>query len=149
MCTFISLPVDPPNVTTVPVDQVKNKSDTVDLFCHFSGNPSPKVHWYMSTIKLSTNNRVLVSMESEYSGELGLYLVTSNLHISYLQSSDEALYLCAGENNVTNFIGSIQNASAYVIVQGNCNNIPHRRVITKTCLLASMCLILQVRTCLH
>ena len=114
-------PSDPPDVLVALQDQVRNESDTVQLFCQFSGLPAPLVEWTVMD-RLTGEIEVLASSErvsiSETSSFSDVFLTSSTITIDNLEPTDEAGYNCTGKNGVTNFIAAVDYSSAFITVQG-------------------------------
>ena len=112
--------LDPPNLLTGLFNVTKNATDTLKLFCNFTGTPTPAINW----IKISpfTNEETLVQSSSrrtvEYETDSTGRYSQSTLTIADLVKDDEGTYRCIGINYVDNLIGAVNSSEAFITIQG-------------------------------
>ena len=122
------LPLDPPNVTLSPINDITvNETDTLSLICTVFGIPPPNIQWSMTTVSDESSISQLLSTDDSYRITLtdiphdvfiGSHFISSNLTILRIAKDQEGYYTCAATNGVTNLIGSVQNDTVYITVQG-------------------------------
>ena len=113
---------DPPNVTILePLQLIVNQTQPASFVCQAYGIPTPTIFW----IKLS--NGMFLTDSSD-----GLNITESLIPPATLESTltfpstrktDESGYRCEGNNGVTNVIGSPENDTVNLLVQGEFFNL--------------------------
>ena len=114
---LISFLSDPPNVTTLePLELIVNHTQSATFVCEAYGIPIPAITW----VKV-VNETVVI----EASGVIDITeeIVRVNTRESVLTfldtvKTDESIYRCEGENGITNVIGSPENDTVSLLVQG-------------------------------
>ncbi len=87
------------------------------MSCTAFGYPPPIITWTLpglETLEPVGDDRVQVTTDTT---ETGYVVVSSALSIPGSTVTDAGVYTCAANNEVPNEIGSVQDASATVIVQ--------------------------------
>ena len=109
-----------PELLSELINITKNFSDNVLFHCSFSGFPAPDITWYhngqvlingaQENVTIST---MLTALPSDNSG---LFNITSQLSIKYVQTSNNGLYQCMATESIFNTSNFTQS---YLNVQGN------------------------------
>ena len=110
---------DPPNVTTLePLELIVNHTQNATFVCEAYGIPIPVITW----VKV-----VNESIVTESSGVIDIMeqivrINTSESVLTFLDTvkTDESVYRCEGSNGITNVIGSPENDTVRLLVQGKC-----------------------------
>ena len=111
MCTFS----DPPNVTALEqLELVVNQTQTATFSCQAFGIPLPSITW----IKVShsaSNWGQFVTTDIKMNNSSTLI---SSITFLNTMRMDQSEYICVGSNGITNAIGSPDNATFTLFVQG-------------------------------
>lgn len=88
--------------------------------CTAYGNPIVSLSWYFNDSQeiLKNITGMLEIIPSIISFDGVKYITRSFLNILHVTKDLEGLFICEGENNVTNFLGIPKLDSANIIVQG-------------------------------
>ena len=105
-----------------------NESDLVSFVCESFGVPGPQLLWYNTSslagvigdssaalLELPGVVDITSGTRSHFSG---FPIITSTLTIVRVLKHDETNYTCVAVNNVTNLLGTPENASSSLTVQG-------------------------------
>ena len=117
---FFLLFPDAPDVSVSPLSVVSNESDSIVLVCQVSGLPVPNIVWLNSSSDVSLSaptesGSVTVTLNQSPSD---IPVIVSNLSISGILKIHEANYTCVANNGIENLLGTPENATVPVIVQG-------------------------------
>ncbi|CAL1281786.1 unnamed protein product [Larinioides sclopetarius] len=85
----------PPILISSFPEHTAHSGDTISLKCVTTGNPTPRITWYLDDIPIDQGPRVTAV---DRIGDLGH--VTSILNISEARGEDSGEYRCQGENDV-------------------------------------------------
>lgn len=120
-----------------------NESDSVSFVCESFGVPAPQLLWYNtssagvvgdSSAALQELPGVVEITSGTRSHFSGFPIITSTLTIVRVLKHDETNYTCVAVNNVLNLLGTPENASSSLTVQG----IP-QECVNKDCLCLFVC----------
>ena len=107
--------VDPPDLQSGLANVTKNATDTLELFCNYTGTPTPIINWIKSpNTLLRQSQRINIEYEKSENGRIAV----SYLTINDLVKDDEETYMCVGINGVENLINAVDTSQAFVTVQG-------------------------------
>ena len=105
-----------------------NESDSVSFVCESFGVPAPQLLWFNtsspdgvvgdSSAALQELPGVVDITSGNRSHFSGFPITTSTLTIARVLKHDETNYTCVAVNNVTNLLGTPENASSSLTVQG-------------------------------
>ena len=112
--------LDPPDVTVTPASIVVNETDQVTFLCKVFGIPPPVIIWINDSDVQQTNsinNGILISY-SDSPHPSGIPFNISNLTILSAAKQHESNYTCIASNGVTNLIGTTNNSTISLVVQG-------------------------------
>ena len=114
-CMFVSLSIDPPNVTALPVEIIINQTQEAVFMCTAYGIPTPSITWTkLSDGSAVTNTATLTITDSV----IATNTLQSELRFIQGFKADESQYMCRGSNGVTNVIGSPEDDNVTLFVQG-------------------------------
>ena len=109
---------DPPNVTTLePLQLIVNQTQSASFVCQAYGIPVPNITW----IKVSDDSVLSASVDIIEITEMivmGSSMRVSNLTFLNTTRTDQSEYTCVGSNGITNIIGSPENDTINLLVQG-------------------------------
>ena len=114
---LLSLPSDPPNVTTLePREVIINQTQEANFTCTAYGIPTPSIQW------INVSSGSVVTPVPDLIDIVDTTLTSSTLesvlvfHSGY--KTDESVYTCIGSNNITNIINSPEEDNVTLLVQG-------------------------------
>ena len=114
-------------MTLAPENIIVNESDPVVFLCESFGVPAPQLLWFNasspgvvgdSSAALQPRDGVVMISNGSRAHFSGFPITTSTLTIVGALKQDETNYTCVAVNNVTNLLGTPENATSYLIVQG-------------------------------
>ena len=115
-------PPDPPSVSVSSTKVTVNQTFPASFSCEAFGIPPPTLQWFSSLSNTSIQHQegvLTITMGSHVNGS-GLEIRTSKLSFNFTsRDSNEANYTCRAQNGIQNFIGTPQQATVELIVQGN------------------------------
>ncbi len=99
------------------VNMTKNATDTLEIFCNYTGTPPPKINWIKvpANTLLEESGRITIEYMKANNGRSAV----SYLTVTDLVKDDEGTYMCEGINGVENLIDAVNTSQAFVTVQGN------------------------------
>ena len=112
--------LDPPDVTVTPATIVVNETDQVTFLCEVFGIPPPDIIWindFNDELTDSINNGMVISYSSTPHPS-GILLTISNLTILNVTKEVESNYTCIASNEIINLIGTPENETVSIFVQG-------------------------------
>lgn len=123
LLTFL-LSIDAPNVSVSPSNIVANESDSIMLLCEVSSLPIPTVVWLNSSSpdnQITTSNDegdVTLTQIQLPTNTSSIPVTISTLSITNVLKSHEANYTCVATNGIDNLLGTPENGTIPVSVQG-------------------------------
>ena len=108
---------DPSNVSAVgPVELIVNHTQMAEFQCESFGIPVPNITW----IKVSNDSVLSASTNDiEITEEImNSFTCVSNLTFLNTTRTDQSEYTCVGSNGIMNVIGSPENDTVSLLVQG-------------------------------
>ena len=119
---------DAPNVSVTPSTIVVNESDAIVLTCEVFAIPIPNIIWSNSSspqddlVAPTDLGNIVISFDHSPHPS-GFLFTVSNLSISSVLKVHEANYSCLASNGIENLLGTPENGSVSVVVQGNIDEI--------------------------
>ena len=113
----LSLHPDPPNVTTLePLELIVNHTQSATFVCEAYGIPTPDITW----VKVVNESIVMEASDVIDITEQIVRINTRESVLTFLDTvkTDESVYRCEGSNGITNIIGSPENDTVSLLVQG-------------------------------
>ena len=113
MCTFS----DPPNVTALEqLELVVNQTQTATFSCQAFGIPLPNITWIkVSQVSSASSWGQFVTTDIKMNNSSTLI---SSITLLNAMWTDQSEYICVGSNGITNAIGSPENTTFTLFVQG-------------------------------
>ena len=108
---------DPPNMSAVePLELVVNHTQRAGFTCEAFGIPVPGIMW----IKVSDGSMIFPSTDDIEITEVIVDSLKRVSNITFLNTTraDQSEYTCVGSNGVKNMIGSPENVTVNLLVQG-------------------------------
>ena len=121
--SFLHFRIDPPNVTSIqPRELIVNHTQTASFICETFGTPLPNITW----IKMSDGSVLFNSVDVIEITEVVInsFTLVSNLTFLSTTRTDQSEYTCVGSSGITNVIGSAENDTVNLLVQGELLILP-------------------------
>lgn len=113
---------DPPSVRLNGSNIIVNHTNSVSFACEAFGIPLPTISWKKELMNISSivNSSDTITITTSVQDST---VLVSVLSLTNVTKTDEASYTCIGYNGIRNIIGTSENATISLTVQGMSNDI--------------------------
>lgn len=121
----LNFTLDPPNVQArEPTEVIVNQTQIASFSCEAFGIPVPSVSWIRDSNGFSLSNTTnIITITTSILPPTSL---VSTLTFLNAANSNESSYTCVGSNGVSNLIGTPENDTVDLLVQGGCTYVTAR-----------------------
>ena len=112
-----TLTPDPPDVLVTPSNFVSQEGKKITFTCEAFGIPLPSLTWsHQDGTEIQLQEGVVEIKTENKANSTGSRFAVSNLTFHSVHDTNEAVYICHGENDVSNLIGTPESDTGEIVI---------------------------------